>query len=188
MPQLQRNNFGGSFGGPIQKDKTFFYAVYEALRQNAGQTILDNVFGSNCYANGQPIMTGNPCAVSTANPSGNVPAVMQPLFALFPAPNVGSSQYTFPFTAPTVINFGQIRVDHNFTSADSAFVRYTVQDPSLTQPLVFPQTQIATSGRDQVFLTLAENHVFSPTVLQLGSSSRLAAPTTRNRFSYTRRV
>ena len=32
LPEFQRNNFGGSFGGPIKKDKTFFYAVFEGSK------------------------------------------------------------------------------------------------------------------------------------------------------------
>ncbi len=59
LPLLQRNNFGGSFGGPIKKDKTFFYAVYEELKQNQGATVLDTTFPANCYgSNGQMLATG----------------------------------------------------------------------------------------------------------------------------------
>ncbi len=42
LPQYQFNNFGGSAGGPIRKDKTFFYIVYEGLRGRTGATILDS--------------------------------------------------------------------------------------------------------------------------------------------------
>ena len=41
IPQLEKNNFGGSFGGPIRKDKAFFYAVYEGLQENLGFTAND---------------------------------------------------------------------------------------------------------------------------------------------------
>src|SRR6266566_2811598 len=49
LPEFQRNNFGGSFGGPIKKDKTFFYGVYEGLRQNLGVSILDSVLPAACH-------------------------------------------------------------------------------------------------------------------------------------------
>jgi hypothetical protein len=41
LPLYQRNDFGGAFGGPIRKDKTFFYGVFEELRQNLGFTATD---------------------------------------------------------------------------------------------------------------------------------------------------
>jgi hypothetical protein len=43
IPQLEKNNFGASFGGPIRKEKTFFYAVYEGLQENLGFTANDLV-------------------------------------------------------------------------------------------------------------------------------------------------
>src|SRR5947209_19124369 len=49
LPEFQRNNFGGAFGGPIRKDKTFFFGVYEGLRQNLGVTSLVTVPGAGCH-------------------------------------------------------------------------------------------------------------------------------------------
>jgi hypothetical protein len=48
-PPLRKNNFGGSFGGPIKKDKAFFYAVYEGVRETVGQSIHDHVLPASCY-------------------------------------------------------------------------------------------------------------------------------------------
>ena len=42
-PQYQRNQFGADVGGPIRKNKTFFFAYYEGLRETKGLTILNNV-------------------------------------------------------------------------------------------------------------------------------------------------
>src|ERR1035437_10119256 len=53
LPEFQRNNFGGSFGGPIRKDKTFFYGVYEELKQNLGVTDTTTVPNANCHATPQ---------------------------------------------------------------------------------------------------------------------------------------
>jgi len=67
IPEFQRNNFGASLGGPIKKNKTFFYAVYEGLRQKLGVTTVDNVFPTACS---QPkalrsTMTASPLAATT---------------------------------------------------------------------------------------------------------------------------
>jgi len=51
-PEYQRNNFGGAGGGPIVKDKTFVWAVYEGLRQIKGGPILETVPAAGCFPAG----------------------------------------------------------------------------------------------------------------------------------------
>jgi hypothetical protein len=49
LPPFERNNFGGSFGGPIKKDKTFFFMTYEGLREGLGLTLLDQSLPLACF-------------------------------------------------------------------------------------------------------------------------------------------
>src|SRR5438093_10279714 len=56
-PPYQRNNFGGAFGGPIQKDKTLFWGVYEGLRQIKGNPIITKSIPSACVLSVSPSMT-----------------------------------------------------------------------------------------------------------------------------------
>jgi outer membrane receptor protein involved in Fe transport len=171
LPAFKRNNFGASFGGPIKKSKTFFYAVYEGLRQSLGVTILDQVFSSSCYdSNKNLLLTNNPCAVTPSNPNGNVAPTMQKLAQLLPAPNVGTSQFTFPGSDPTSVNHWQIRGDHIFSASDSFFARYTTDRANYSNTEVepcgcaFPQFRKGGVGTNQ-FVTLAETHLFSTTLL-----------------------
>src|SRR5438132_6049041 len=75
LPAFARNQFGGSLGGPIKKDKTFFFGVYEGLRQHIGVTTISPTISAACN-----VRTNNPSIMPTAsNPDRNVFPVVQPL-------------------------------------------------------------------------------------------------------------
>src|SRR5207247_6602653 len=168
-----------SFGGPIKKDKTFFYGVYEGLRQNLGVTILDNVLPAACH---QPVNPGTN-NTTLANPAGCaprltsstvVPQVIQPFLDLYPVPNLPGNQFTFPSSSRQREDYGQIRVDQNFSAADTLFGRYTIDDDELNNATnniralasgaAFPGIRTVGSSRGQS-ATLSEGHVFSPALL-----------------------
>jgi len=78
LPSLRRNQFGGSVGGPIKKDKTFFFFDYDGVREAAGTTHNAAVpdaaertgdFGELCARNGGTFNTAGVC--STAASQGN---------------------------------------------------------------------------------------------------------------------
>jgi outer membrane receptor protein involved in Fe transport len=180
LPLFQRNNFGGSFGGPIKKNKTFFYAVYEGLRQNLGQSTVDAVIPANCYdpTSKTILTTNNPCALDSG---GTVAPVMVALANAYPYPNLASvtpgapdDRFAFPSPAKTSINYGQIRVDQNFSASDALFVRYTVDDGAAHTP-INPGLATEFAGRNH-FATLSENHIFSPTVLNMARMSFSMTP------------
>src|SRR4029077_1490736 len=130
IPPFQRNNFGGAFGGPIQKDKTFFWLTFEGLRQHLGQTIATTTIPKACFVDQSNVLqpkipsvintnpATNPFAVSgTACVADNVtthtatvaPSVLG-LADLFPQPNVvgyATLNYTFPYIAVARENYGQ---------------------------------------------------------------------------------
>src|SRR5947199_1963979 len=179
LPLFQRNSFGGSLGGPIKKDKTFFYGVYEALRQNLGVTILDNVLPAACHQ----LVNPGPNNTTQANPAGCAPAltsstvvpqVIQPFLDFYPQPNLPGNQFTFPSSSRQREDYGQIRVDQNFSAADTVFVRYTIDDDDLNNATnniralaagaAFPGIRTLGTSRSQS-ATLSEGHVFSPALL-----------------------
>jgi hypothetical protein len=180
LPPFHRNNFGGAFGGPIQKDRTYFYAVYEGLRQSTGLSILNTVLPTSCYdANHKVLATNNPCASSSG---GSVNSNMLGWANLFPYPNVGANEWTAPAAATANENYGQIRLDHTFSVKDTAFSRYTIDQSLQANPQEFPQFVVDTPGRNQ-FLTVSETHVVSPSFV---NTSRLSF--SRTNFSSTNAI
>jgi outer membrane receptor protein involved in Fe transport len=168
---LHRNQFGASVGGPVKKDKTFFFVTYEGLREGAGQAQLLNVIPANCFnsATHAPLLTGNPCATASG---GSVAPVSQPLLALYPYPNLPSvvpgapaNRFGWIFPQPTTENYGQARADHNFSIADSLFVRYTIDDTQTVRASgLYPQFRNPWQSRSQ-FGTVSENHIFTAALL-----------------------
>jgi hypothetical protein len=217
IPEFKRNQYGAALGGPMQKDKTFFFVNYEGLRQSTGTPLyigVDTVMPQSCYGldnsgtvggdiggkvpswrtdssgQGHQINMGsnaNPCAalppgfpqgVPSYDPygpsswMGTVNPKMQQVANLYPYANVSNgglwNQYVYGPSQGNVEvareDFGQIRVDHNFSTNDQSFVRYTIDDTDLSKPDSYPEFHDTNLSRSQ-FLTLAENHVFSSTLL-----------------------
>jgi len=187
VPQYQRNNFGGSFGGPIVKDKTFFYAVYEGLREKKGTPIALFVLGPGCHPAGAnagnnfgagTVITAAECPQILPAPSVTVDPVMAPFVAQIPLPNIGigtTNQYFYTFVQPSNVDYGQIRLDQNISTSDTLFARYTTDAGSQSEKEGFfqpgyPQFTSFPATRDH-FATLAENHIFSASLL---NSARLS--------------
>jgi len=154
-PPFQRNQFGVSSGGAIQKNKTFLFGNYEGFRQNLHQTSVAFV----------------PDAASRA---AAVPSV-QPLLNLWPQSSVeacptacGIAAY-FSNPLQTIReDFGTVRVDYIFSSKDSLAGIYTVDDGGdVTATPANPFSSDILNLREQVF-SLEETHIFSPTLLNTG--------------------
>ena len=156
LPALTRNNFGGSLGGPIRRDHTFFHVVFEGLKQRLGRTSNATVIPPESKVDG-----------------GLVPQIsptIKPFLNLWPNPNLPGNRYTYPSKERTDENYGQTRVDHSFSSNDNLFGRYTISDTTQTFPFNFG-TAIETRRDRAQFVTLSETHVFSPVLLNTGRLS-----------------
>jgi hypothetical protein len=157
-PPFKRNQFGGLLSGPIFRNKTFFLGTYEGLRESEG--LSDTVNVPNQLAR-EGIL---PTAKVTVSP------LMQPYVALYPLPTPGghdngngTAQYLSAPQQPTNENYYVGRIDHTFNEKDQAFGRYTL-DFSLR---AVPDADQLFSNNFLVhnqYLTLGEQHVFSPRV------------------------
>ncbi|WP_263354543.1 TonB-dependent receptor [Acidicapsa acidisoli] len=182
-PHLEKNNFGASSGGPIRKDKTFFYAVYEGLQENLGFTANDLVPAAGCHGAAGAMITEAACPTLDLAPGSSVTianADIAAMLSLYPNPNNGANGYLFGPSTKVGVNYGQFRFDQSFSSSDSFFARYTIdsakinsannQGMSISSGTAFPQFRGGGYDLDQ-FITLSETHAISPSI---SNTTRLA--------------
>jgi hypothetical protein len=158
-PPFERNQFGGSLGGPIVGDRVFFFGAYEGLREELGQTIVEPV----------PSMAARRGAFLPAGQQ--VSPAVRPYLALIPEPTVDNptgerALYQGLFTQPSYLDTYNIRVDYLLSQNDTMFVRYTQNDSDLLYVTadLFPNFPNI-SNNNQKFLTVSESHVFSSNVV-----------------------
>jgi hypothetical protein len=176
IPQLEKNNFGVSFGGPIRKDKTFFYAVYEGLQENLGFTANDLVPAAGCHGAAGAVITQVACPTLGLAQGGSVTianADIAALLTLYPNPNNGTNRYLFSTSTKAGVNYGQIRFDQKFSASDAFFARYTTDSANvdsasnqgipITSGTAFSEFRGGGNDLDQ-FITLSETHVISPSI------------------------
>ena len=223
--QFNLNQFGGAFGGPIQRDKTFFFIDYQAKRQRHGIPFTGLIptpammngdytadpfgvarpgFSPNAPAangDGFPNLVnpysgtafecdgaGNPIPTSTGIQAGGAPCNKIPialagsggmadpaglgLLRLYPQSNTSNPTLGYNYTNVPVrrLNEGEfdVRLDHNFSSKDSIFARFSYDQavsfvpggsPGFAEQSAFASTQnITNHGRN---VAISENHVFS---------------------------
>jgi hypothetical protein len=159
IPPFKRNQFGGSAGGALQKDRTFIFGDYEGLRQSLGITTVDTV-PSAAARKGQ-LSTG---AVAVD------PAVARFLAAFYPLPNgpllAGGDTGIFTFAGQQVTNedYFTVRVDRKFSEKDTFSGTYMRDSSKTVQPDNFDELRSnIVSGRQVV--ALHAQHTFSPTLL-----------------------
>jgi len=131
-PEFRRNQFGAAIGGPIIRNKTFFFGSYEGLREFKGVTAVSFVPDNNAR---QGIL---PTGKVTVDPRA------APLLNLFPQPNgavFGDGTAQFIGVTPRKSNgdFFTVKVDHQLSASDSLSVRYLFDKSDVVLPRFFPQ-------------------------------------------------
>jgi hypothetical protein len=145
------NQFGGNFGGPIVKDKTFFFGNYEGLRQRVSQTMRADVpsaaFKTKAtnpvikqILDAYPVGTESTSNANIARASGDVSQTWR--------------EDTF-----------SVRLDHQFNDNNSMFARYNMDDGTI----VAPRTIVPGDRQESFFrpsnFAIQYQHVFSPALV-----------------------
>jgi hypothetical protein len=170
---LQRNEFGATIGGPIKKDKTFFFFEFAGFRQLSGvptfyrfptaqnrQGIVD-ITG----ANGQPDQLEVPLNAAAST-----------LLSEYPLPNdptgpYGASTFYDAVKAPLSSTQYSGRIDHRFSEKDSIFGRFTYLNSKTpvenAELILFNKAWAGVYSASTRNLMVGETHVFTPTLLNV---------------------
>jgi len=142
-PQERQNDFGGTFSGPIFKDKTFFFFSYEGLRLALPATAITTVPCDNTCSAGEDVR-------ATAAPA------MRPFLNAYPRPNgrevftpcnpatdptcpssgqksTGTAQFNASYSNPASLDAYSMKIDHKLNDRFNLFGRYNYSPSSLTQ-------------------------------------------------------
>jgi len=156
-PPFHLNQFGGSLGGPIQKDKTFFFAAYEGYRQDLGQTLIGYV----------------PTAAFSAQVLAQSPA-LTPVINAFPQGQIPTSNLDVAEFVGQGRQVGRedsemLRVDHRFSEATNLFVRANIDNALYFLPYSPSSGQYLNEKEElksyPVNNVIALSHVFSPALI-----------------------
>ncbi|HET7218730.1 MAG TPA: carboxypeptidase regulatory-like domain-containing protein, partial [Vicinamibacterales bacterium] len=155
-PDFKQNQFGGTVGGPVFKDRTFFFTDYQGHRETQGQTFLSTV-PTLAMRNGDfseitrviyDPQTGQPFQGNVI-PSSRIDTVARNILTqLYPEPNTtGTRQASNGQTINNYLinpikerqdNQFDVKVDHTLTNANRFFTRYSFQKTHRLQPATLP--------------------------------------------------
>lgn len=151
IPPFRLNQFGAELGGPVVKNKAFFFVNYEGLRQSLGQTLIG--FVPNAAFRNQVLQTS---------------PVLKPLIDAYPTGQIPVNDITDQISLQgrnTVReDTGLFRFDYRFSDVSTAYVRYNIDNAYIDNP------SDALGGRNVIphtpqNLVLQFQHIFSPTLI-----------------------
>ncbi|HLK48562.1 MAG TPA: carboxypeptidase-like regulatory domain-containing protein, partial [Bryobacteraceae bacterium] len=168
VPPFRQNQFGGSLGGPLKKNKLFLFGNYEGYRQSLAISSVSVVPDAQARLGFLPNASGVETKVTNLNT--NILQYMQ----LWPQPN-GPELLANGIASGTALSynnpkqsiredFGTMRTDYMLGAHDTMSAAYTVDDGNSLVPLADPLFASYTALRMQV-ASVEETHVFSPTIL-----------------------
>ncbi len=181
-PKLKQNQFGGTLGGPVMKNKLFFFGYYEGYRNRQGSTSNTVVlsaaqrggnFGSTTIRDPQ---TGLPFPNNTIPADRIDPSALKLINDFVPQANSGDNRYLVSPTRTDNRDSLGLRMDYQWSKNNSLLGRYmrTTTD-QLTPPITTPSAQEAKATLQD--LMLSDTHLFGNTAINVArfASNRISA-------------
>ncbi len=179
-PRYQRNQFGFSLGGPVRRNRTFFFVDYEGRRVSEGITQVTNVptamertgdFSQSLFAQPLDPYTRQPFENGRV-PSERLNSIGKALANLYPLPNrpvPGQNYVSSPVLRDRDDRF-DLRMDHTLGPKSSLVSRYSFSDRDLYEPFSGPGfarvpgfgTSIPRRAQN---LMIGEDHIFTSTLI-----------------------
>jgi hypothetical protein len=166
VPTFRQNQFGGAVGGPIKKDKAFFFVNYEGLRQTKINTTVVTVPDANAH---NFILPSGPV---TENPDPVVRQAIRDTLALYPTAGIFKNQGNG--TAQAIVddplvgrqNYFLARMDYTVSDKSAIFLRYVLDRADRDFTTNVPWWPELDRTRDH-FVSLEERHILTSNIVNL---------------------
>jgi hypothetical protein len=187
-PSTRWNEFGGSGGGPIKKNKLFFFADYQGSRLDTPTSISTTTLYTTAERTGdfsillaqaKPVQLYNPYAVTSSGtrtpfpnnviPTSLIDPAMQKILSssYYPQPTNGNLLNNYQYGVRSYINGdqGDLKIDYNYSEKDRIFARYS--ESAFTNPTIrnYPLTYNAFANYPSHTGVADWTHTFSPTLV-----------------------
>lgn len=173
---LRQNEFGFALGGPVVKDKLFFFGNYSGFRRRAAQVFINTQVPTAAFKRGDLSAISSPIKDPTTGepfPGNQIPQnrfspAAKNLLALWPDPNAGGFNYNRTDSGSSDFDKFDVRIDYNASTSDKLFFVYHFADPEFVSALPLPNPDAAASlgVTDQPKAsTVGWNHIFSPNLI-----------------------
>ncbi len=169
---LQLNQFGGNLGGPIFRNKLFFFINYEGIRQKT--TDVNSLYEvPSAYVRSQFEPSMQPVLAQLAPLPADCNAIPAPVSCAVPdtedaaGPSAGADLVYDPAALPTTLSedSGEVRVDYNMSNRDQMFARYSIDNSLTNQEYGLNEGQTTPLALETEYGMLHETHIFSPSFL-----------------------
>lgn len=193
LPNFNRHQFGATTGGPLIRDKTFFFVNYEGVRRVQGQSAVNSVptaeirrgdftglplvydpatsRANPSFDPARPVSATNPRILREPFPNNRIPAnrinsITSQVLDTVPLPNRSGqvSNYLDTRSARQTDNQWSARLDHQISQADMFFARLSANDTQSFSPNALPGFGTSFETRPKN-LTVSEIHTFRPALI-----------------------